>query len=141
MPTLQLKVSPPPTPERCHQLATALTQITAQRLGKRAGVTAVTIDLLPAAKWFVGGAPVDGPTAMLDIAITQGTNTAAEKAAFIAAVFAELQTQLADAGPLHEASYVTVREVPATDWGYGGVTQGGRKGLNTRAASSPSLAT
>ena len=127
MPTLQLKVSPSQTPERCQQLAASLTKLTAKLLGKRAEVTAVTIDLLPATHWFVGGAPVDRPTAMLDIAITQGTNTVEEKTAFVAAVFAELQHLLADAGQLHDASYVTVREVPATDWGYGGMTQAGRK--------------
>ena len=127
MPTLQLKVSPPQTPERCQKLATALTQLTAQLLGKRAAVTAVTILHLPATHWFVGGTLVDRPTAMLDIAVTHGTNTAVEKAMFVAAAFAELQQQLADSGQLHNASYVTVRQVPATDWGYGGVTQAGRK--------------
>ena len=30
-------------------------------------------------------------------------------------------------GPLHEASYVVVQEVPAGDWGYGGRTQAQRK--------------
>lgn len=134
MPTLQLQVSPPPTPERCQRLAASLTQLTAQLLGKRAEVTAVTINHLPAAHWFVDGRPVDGPTAMLDIAITQGTNTVEEKTAFLAAVFAELQRQLADAGQLHDASYVTVREVPATDWGYGGMTQAARK-----LAAAPTL--
>lgn len=127
MPTLQLTVSPSQTPERCQQLATALTELTAQLLGKRAGVTAVTIHSLPGTHWFVGGDPVGKPAAMLDIAITQGTNTAVEKAAFVAAVFAELQQQLTQGVDLHEASYITVREVPATDWGYGGVTQAGRK--------------
>lgn len=127
MPTLQLQVSPPQTPERCQLLAASLTQLTAQMLGKRAEVTAITINHLPATHWFVGGRPVDRPTAMLDIAITCGTNTAVQKAAFVAAVFAELQRQLAQGAGLHEASYVTVREVPATDWGYGGMTQAGRK--------------
>jgi 4-oxalocrotonate tautomerase len=35
-----------------------------------------------------------------------------------------LQQQL---GPLEEASCVVVQEVPASDWGYGGRTQAGRK--------------
>lgn len=29
--------------------------------------------------------------------------------------------------PLAEASYVTVRELPVTDWGYGGLTQAARR--------------
>lgn len=134
MPTLQLHVSPLPTPARCQQLAVALTELTATLLGKRAVVTAVTITGLPAAQWFVGATPVDQPTAMLDITITQGTNTGAEKAAFVAAAFAELQHQLAYRAALHETSYVTVWEVPATDWGYGGLTQAGRQ-LALRSAA------
>ncbi|WP_422845065.1 tautomerase family protein [Acidovorax sp. M2(2025)] len=43
------------------------------------------------------------------------------------AAFAELRQQLAGDGPLAEASYVIVRELPAGDWGYGGRTQQARK--------------
>jgi len=127
MPTLQLKVSPLQNLARYQSLARALTALTAQLLGKRQEVTAVMIEDLPAAQWFVGGREVSGPTACLEISITQGTNTAQEKAAFIAAAFAELQTQLGAGQALESASYVIVREVPATDWGYGGQTQAARK--------------
>ena len=44
-----------------------------------------------------------------------------------AAAFAELQEQLGAGGPLAEASYVIVRELPAGDWGYGGLTQATRQ--------------
>lgn len=134
MPTLQLKVSPAQSPERCQQLAIALTDITARLLGKRAAVTAVTIDNAAANQWFVAGQRASQPTAMLDIAITRGTNTEEEKSAFIAAVFAELQRQLAAGAYLDEASYITVREVPAQDWGYGGLTQAARKQAAISAA-------
>ena len=127
MPTLQLKVSPLQNPRRYRTLACALTDLTADLLGKREEVTAVMIEDLPAARWYVGGQDVRGPTACLEISITQGSNTAQEKAAFIAAAFAELQTQLGAGQPLEPASYVIVREVPATDWGYGGLTQAARK--------------
>ena len=128
MPTLQLKVSPLQTPERCQALASALTALTAQLLGKRPEVTAVVIEDLPAVRWYVGGRSVPGPAALLEISITQGTNTAAEKAAFIAAAFAELQRQLGHgAGSFENASYVVVRETPAADWGYCGQTQAARK--------------
>jgi 4-oxalocrotonate tautomerase len=36
-------------------------------------------------------------------------------------------------GPLAEASYIIVRELPAEDWGYGGHTQAAR-----RVGASPS---
>ena len=124
MPTLTLKVTPPQTPARCRELAQALTTLTAQLLGKRREVTAVLVDSLPAGSWYVGGDAVRRPTALLEISITAGTNTAEEKAAFIGAAFAELQRQL---GALEEASYMVVRELPATDWGYGGQTQKARQ--------------
>ncbi|HTH10219.1 MAG TPA: tautomerase family protein [Acidovorax sp.] len=123
MPTLVLKTAPLQNPERYGQLASALTDLTVQLLGKRREVTAVVIDDLPAARWHVGGAPLKQPTALLEISITQGTNTPVEKAAFIEAAFAELQRQLGAGGPLEPASYVVLRELPAQDWGYGGVTQ------------------
>jgi len=85
------------------------------------------IDDLPAARWYVGGVDVQRPTAFLEISVTQGTNTAPQKAAFIAAAFAELQEQLGAGAPLAEASYVIVRELPATDWGYNGQTQAARQ--------------
>jgi 4-oxalocrotonate tautomerase len=123
MPTLNLKLAPLQNPGRYRQLAQALTALTAELLGKRREVTAVMIEDLPAARWYVGADEVQRPTAFLEISITAGTNTAAEKAAFIAAAHAELERQLGAGGPLEEASYVIVRELPAADWGYGGATQ------------------
>lgn len=126
MPTLNLKLAPLSNPQRYALLAAALTRITADALGKRADVTAVIIDDLPAARWYIGAAAVQQPAAQLEITITAGTNTPAQKARFIAEAFAELRRQLAPEGPLAPASYVTVREVPASDWGYGGLTQQAR---------------
>jgi 4-oxalocrotonate tautomerase len=127
MPTLQLKVSPAQNPSRYRSLAQALTGLTALHLRKRAQVTAVMIDDIPITRWYVGGDAVQGPTAFLEISITAGTNTEQEKAAFIAAAFEELQSQLSAGQPLEPASYVIVRELPATDWGYGGQTQAARR--------------
>ena len=127
MPTLNLKISPLQNPSRYRALASALTDLTALHLGKRKEVTAVMIDDVPAARWHIGGQDVQGPTAFLEISVTAGTNTAQEKAAFIAAAFAELQQQLAPNGALEPASYVIVRELAATDWGYGGQTQAARR--------------
>jgi 4-oxalocrotonate tautomerase len=127
MPTLNLKVAPLQNPERYQQLALALTNLTAEILGKRPAVTAVFIEDLPAAQWYVGGNPVQQPTAVLEISVTAGTNTPAEKEAFVKAAFEELQRQLAHGGRLEEASYVIVRELPASDWGYAGRTQQSRQ--------------
>lgn len=127
MPTLLLKVSPLQNPSRYAALAQALTRITADALGKRAEVTAVVIDDIPSARWYVGGTEVARATALLEISITQGTNTVDEKSAFIATAYAELERQLGFGKPLEPASYVIVREVAATDWGYGGQTQAARR--------------
>lgn len=134
MPVLQLKVSPLQNPQRYAALGQALTRLTAQVLGKQAGVTAVVIDDIPAARWLVGGHDVQRPTALLEIQITAGTNTAAEKAAFVAQAHAELQRQLGAGGPLEPATYVVVQELPATDWGYGGQTQAVRRQAAPAAA-------
>ena len=127
MPTLVLKLTPLQNPERYRQLAMALTDLTVRVLDKRREVTAVVIDDLPAARWHIGAEPVQQPTALLEISITAGTNTAEEKAAFVQAAYAELEQQLAAGGTLAQASYVIVRELPASDWGYGGRTQLARK--------------
>lgn len=139
MPTLQLKVSPLQNPLRYRALAEALTRITALELGKRAEVTAVVIDDVPAARWHVGGTDVQRPTAMLEISITQGTITAAQKAAFIASAFTELDAQLGHGQGLEPASYVIVREVPASDWGYGGQTQTTRALAKSSAAQANAM--
>src|SRR5262249_55949949 len=108
-------------------LAKRLTTLTAEVLGKRPEVTAVLIDVLPEGFWFIGGESFERhgqATARLAIDITQGTNTSAQKAAFVEAAWQLLVELL---GPLAEASYVIVRELPAGDWGYGGRTQAARR--------------
>jgi 4-oxalocrotonate tautomerase len=127
MPTLQLKVSPAQNPSRHRSLADALTRLTVLHLRKRAEVTAVIVEDIPATRWYVGGDGVQRSTALLEVSITAGTNTEQEKAAFIAAAFAELHDQLGAGQPLEQASYVIVRELPATDWGYSGLTQAARR--------------
>lgn len=132
MPTLQLKIAPP-VPAAVHAaLAQELTTLTAELLDKRPEVTAVLLEELPAARWYIGAQAVPRATAWLEISITAGTNTPAQKAAFIEAAYAALQRRLGMGQPLAEASYVIVRELPATDWGYGGQTQAARR---TRAVA------
>jgi 4-oxalocrotonate tautomerase len=127
MPFLNLKIAPLQNPEQYTAISRRLAAITAEILDKRSEVTAIAIDDLPAARWSIGGEPPARPTAMLEISITTGTNTAEQKERFIAAAFAALERALAAGGPLEAASYVVVRELPAGDWGYGGRTQLARR--------------
>ncbi len=127
MPILQVKVSPPQHPDTYSRLAEALTHLTAQHLGKQADVTAVEIQEVLAGRWRIGGRTPDAATFYLDISITAGTNTEGQKARFIEAVYAEMQRQIGGGQPLAEASYVALRELSATDWGYGGQTQQARR--------------
>ena len=124
MPTLQLQLTPPQPAPRILALARELTALTNRILGKRPEVTALLVEELATDHWFIGAAAPRGATACLEISITAGTNTAQERQAFVAGAFSELQQQL---GPLEEASYVIVRELPAPDWGYGGRTQAARR--------------
>jgi 4-oxalocrotonate tautomerase len=127
MPYLHLRIAPIHNPP-CHaQLARALTAVTARILGKRSELTALSIEELPTTRWFVDGAEVRRPTAMLEIHITQGSNTPEQKAAFVGAAHAELERLLGGGDTLEPASYVLVQEWPGGDWGYQGRTQAARR--------------
>ena len=67
------------------------------------------------------------PTAQLGIDLTTGTRSAEQKAVFVAGAWQLLGRVLGGATGLAPASYVIVREVPATDWGYAGQTQAARR--------------
>ncbi|CAO4144906.1 hypothetical protein LPLAFNJD_LOCUS1810 [Methylorubrum aminovorans] len=105
-------------------LQRGITALMAEVLGKRADLTAVLVEAAPAGGWSVGGAAV-APAAHVEARMTQGTNTAEEKAQFVAAAHDLLVRTLP--GPLPLATYVVVQEVPADAWGYGGLTQAARR--------------
>jgi 4-oxalocrotonate tautomerase len=119
-----LRIAPLLNPPHYAALAAQLTALTANVLHKRPEVTVVMIDDLPAARFCVGGATSDHSVACLEINITAGTNTVQEKQQFVHEAHTLLRRLLGD---LHEASYVIVRELPATDWGYDGLTQAQRR--------------
>lgn len=126
MPFLDVKVSRGNTAPEAAAIATELTRLTHELLGKRREVTAVSIDWLPAEQWFIGGeslAQTQQRSFFLKIEITTGTNTKDQKAAFVAAVFTAMEKLL---GPLASASYVVIQEVAADAWGYAGRTQESR---------------
>lgn len=123
MPMLNVLVAASPSPDRSRRIATMLSDLTARILGKDPAVTAVAISYVAAENWFAGGAALSDQRKAaywLDIKITDATNTKAEMAEYIAAVHGAMEALL---GPLHEESYVLVHPVPASAYGYGGLTQ------------------
>ena len=113
-------------------LAQTLTRLAAELLHKKPEVTAVRLEAVEPAAWFIGGESLAARSqagAQLQIQVTAGTNSADEKARFVGAAFDALATRL---GALHPASYVVVDEIAADAWGYGGRTQAAR-GATTAA--------
>lgn len=115
-----------PTPAQVAELQRRMTALMADLLGKQAGLTVVTVGRQPAASWSVGGVAAAGTATLAHVEafITAGTNSAAQKAAFIRAAHGALATVL---GPLTSPTYVLVQELPAGDWGYDGATQAARR--------------
>ncbi|MGK5046152.1 tautomerase family protein [Janthinobacterium sp. GB4P2] len=123
MPILNLRLSTAPDARQSAAIAAALSGLTARLLHKAPELTSVAISHADAAHWFVGGPSLQAQgkaSFFLDILISDETNTAAEKAAYIAAVFAAMQECL---GALHDVSYIHVHDARQAAWGYGGLTQ------------------
>lgn len=132
MPYLDIRLASPFFEEAtCRQLALTGTRLANELLGKRPGVTAVSINHFPMWAWMSGRSVQlerNAPAAYAELTITSGTNSSEEKAAFVAAMSAALKTTLPG---LSEASYVVIREVDAENWGYDGVTQYARRQQRT----------
>ena len=124
MPFVHLRYSADPTRQTTpHDLATRVTTLTTDILGKKPEVTAVQTDPVHPALWIIGTRSLEEhqlASYNLRISITEGTNTKDEKARYVAAVHEAMQSLL---GPLHPASYVLVDEVRGDAYGYGGLTQ------------------
>lgn len=123
MPLLKFKITSNIDDETRVELAVAMTEITERLLRKSPALTAIIIEKFSPDSWTVGGKTLRSQNLnsfCLEIAVTEATNTKAEFASFIDSVFAKMTEKL---GPLHEASYVIVNEVPAHAWGFAGRTQ------------------
>jgi len=128
MPYLDLKISGPCLPETIARFAARMTNLVVDVLGKKRELTAVAVQCVTPGHWYVGGRSLTDQgraSFFLEVNVTAGTNTADEKAEFVAAAFAAAEGIL---GRLDAASYVIVREVAADAWGYQGQTQEVRRG-------------
>ena len=123
MPILNVKVSATRSAQMSKEIAGVLLELTTRILRKKPDVTAIAIDYVDPDDWIVGGRSLreQGKSSFyFDIKITDETNTKAEKAQYIAEVFAAFERLL---GNLHEESYIYVQDVRAGSYGYGGKTQ------------------
>ena len=123
MPYLNVKVSIPESSESADKIVAVLMKYTSEVLGKKPDVTSIEIDFITPDKWFVGGVRVNDQKAVtfyLDIKVTDGTNTKAEKAKYVRNVFADMDSMF---GPITPASYIVIHDVRADSWGYQGLTQ------------------
>lgn len=120
MPMITLQLSRPLDAETRLAVTRAVTDLTAEVLGKKRELTALAMGHVE--HWSVGAEAVGGAlTAFhLDVRITAGTNTKPEKASYVSAVWQALDELI---GPLHPASYIVVSDLAADSWGYAGETQ------------------
>lgn len=118
-----------------------MTDLTVELLGKRREVTAAVVQCVAPGHWTIGGESLNiagSASFFLEVNVTEGTNTPAQKADFVAAAFAAAEAIL---GRLDAASYVIVRDIAAASWGYQGMTQASRAAQAANAASVEARAT
>ena len=123
MPMNNLRIASAADPQLAARAAAIVHRHTTEILGKQPDLIAVAVDFVDPATWFIAGqslARQGRRSFQLEIKVTDETNTKAEKARFIEAVYAAFETLF---GPLHEESYIYVQDVRATAYGYAGLTQ------------------
>ncbi|QEU90086.1 tautomerase family protein [Streptomyces kanamyceticus] len=122
MPYIRVTLSDPGLPAaRRTALAKGLTELAVSALGKDAARTTVQLHAVPGGQYFVAGLPVgDATGAHVEVSITAGTNSAEEKARFIAGAYALLHETLELLPPL---TGVALHELHPESYGYNGITQ------------------
>ncbi|KRA17294.1 MULTISPECIES: tautomerase family protein [unclassified Lysobacter] len=132
MPHIALLISGQPDAALTRAVAAAIADLTVEVLGKPRELIALTLQYLDPAQWIIDGHPLSdsGRNAFqLDISITDETNTKAEKARYLAQVYARMEELI---GNLHPTSYIHVIDARAAAYGYGGLTQERRYQLAAR---------
>ena len=126
MPFIHVRYSTPVEKDLRQPIAAFVTETTARVLHKKAEVTAVAVEQVPASHWFIGGRSLADhrkATFFVEVRVTHGTNVKEEKATYLREVFRGLESLL---GPVHPESYVHVHEAEGDAYGYGGVSQEAR---------------
>lgn len=130
MPYIDVAVSHDPDPDFALALARDISERTTRVLGRVYAHTAVTVRFVPRAHWIVGGrslAELGRASFWLDVKVTSGTTTKAQKAAYLEEIVALMRERL---GELHEVSYLRIDEVAGDAWGFDGISQEARRARN-----------
>ncbi|MBY4949367.1 4-oxalocrotonate tautomerase family protein [Cupriavidus respiraculi] len=123
MPHINLQISGKPDAALTERAAGAVAALTESVLGKRPELIAITVQYIEREAWIIAGKPLSahGRNAFhLDISVTDETNTKAEKARYLQAVYQALSELIGD---VHPCSYIHVIDARAAAYGYGGRTQ------------------
>lgn len=123
MPYLHIQISGEADDALAANVARNATELTARLLGKDPSLTAVVVDFIAPARWFIGGRALSagGPRSYhWMVSITDETNTKREKAVYLEAVHQAMGELL---GGVAEHSYVHVADLRASAYGFGGLTQ------------------
>lgn len=105
-------------PDTAEGMAANVTALCARALNQKPGVISVLVERIRPLAWTI--AETSTPMgAHVDATISAGTTTREDRARFIKAVSELLTTAL---GILPEVTYVVVREMLPTDWGFDGRT-------------------
>jgi len=123
MPYINIQIGKKLSKEQEKKLFQQTTEFMNSVMGKRKEVTVVRTQQSSSQHWSVNSKALTGTdpiAAYVDIKITKGTNTSAEKSEMITKVVQMLQSIV---GATQEACYVVIDEIPASSWGYNGITQ------------------
>lgn len=123
MPYLHIQLSGARDDALAARTAAAAAELTATLLHKDRRLTAVLVEFIEPAHWFVAGESLAASGARSyhwSVSITDETNTKAEKSRYLDAVHAAMGELL---GGVAEHSYVHVADLRASAYGYGGKTQ------------------
>jgi 4-oxalocrotonate tautomerase len=126
MPYINIRLGRKLDEEQRKRLYEKTTSLMNTLMGKRPEVAVVHIQESESRQWSVNSSPIaaeDPVAAYVDIKITEGTNTPSEKAEMISQAVKMLKDVV---GPLQEACYVVIDDIPADSWGYNGKTQADR---------------
>jgi 4-oxalocrotonate tautomerase len=134
VPMISVQLGVQRSPGLSAKVARLVTDVTAKVLHKDPHVTAVAIQYIDPADWYIAGESLDNRKSasfFVDARITDGTNTKDEKAAYVREIFETMSGLL---GGVHPESYVHADDVRGDAYGYGGLTQEERRYAGATAA-------